>query len=158
MAERDPRQMLERFVRAVNERDLEGLRSVLHPGYVEEYPQSGERIRGADNLYAMVANYPGSGSGPQNVGTTIHVVGSEDRWVMTPSFTPLRISGTGDTYTRIVKALYPDGSEWYVVSVVQFRDGLIAKQTTYFAPMFEAPDWRAQWVERMERDTGAEVR
>ncbi|TMD57743.1 MAG: hypothetical protein E6I87_14405 [Chloroflexi bacterium] len=26
------------------------------------------------------------------------IVGSEDRWVVTPSYTPLRIMGTGDIY------------------------------------------------------------
>jgi hypothetical protein len=35
-----------------------------------------------------------------------------------------------------------------MTSIVEFRDGKIAKQTDYFANAFEAPDWRAQWVQR----------
>jgi hypothetical protein len=34
------------------------------------------------------------------------------------------------------------------VSVVEFRDGKVARETDYFAQPFQAPQWRAQWVER----------
>jgi hypothetical protein len=37
-----------------------------------------------------------------------------------------------------------------MTSIVEFRDGQIAKQTDYFATPFEAPAWRSQWVERTE--------
>ena len=41
------------------------------------------------------------------------------------------------------------GEKFYLTSVVEFRGGKIAKQTEYWASPFEAPGWRAQWVERM---------
>ena len=44
---------------------------------------------------------------------------------------------------------YADGSRYLGVSLMEFRDGLISKETDYFAEPFVAPQWRAQWVERM---------
>jgi hypothetical protein len=35
------------------------------------------------------------------------------------------------------------------VSVIELRDGKVAKETDYFAQPFQAPQWRSQWVERM---------
>jgi hypothetical protein len=31
---------------------------------------------------------------------------------------------------------------------MEFRDGKVAHETQYFADPFDAPAWRAQWVER----------
>jgi hypothetical protein len=31
---------------------------------------------------------------------------------------------------------------------MEFRDGKVARETQYFADLFDAPAWRAQWVER----------
>ena len=36
-----------------------------------------------------------------------------------------------------------------VMYAYELRDGKISKQTTFFAQEFEAPAWRARWVERM---------
>jgi hypothetical protein len=33
--------------------------------------------------------------------------------------------------------------------VIEVKDDKIIKQTTYFGQPFEAPAWRAEWVERM---------
>ncbi len=62
----------------------------------------------------------------------------------------VRISGAGDMHTAILKLRYPDGSTWFMVALIEVRDGLIGKSTTYFAPVFDAPEWRQQWVERLE--------
>jgi hypothetical protein len=35
------------------------------------------------------------------------------------------------------------------VSVLEFRDGKVIKETDYFGQPFTAPEWRAQWVERI---------
>jgi hypothetical protein len=83
------------------------------------------------------------------------VVGSEDKWVLTPTFTTLRIEGTGDVYTIVLKAIYPPNSLWYLTSIVELRDQLVWRATTIFGEAFDPPEWRAQWVERMseaERD------
>jgi hypothetical protein len=36
------------------------------------------------------------------------------------------------------------------VMIVEFRDGKIVRETRYYADPFEAPAWRAEWVESME--------
>ena len=42
------------------------------------------------------------------------------------------------------------GRSWHVVAILDFRGDRIARSTEYFAPVFEAPAWRAAWVERYE--------
>ena len=58
-------------------------------------------------------------------------------------------SGGGNTGTITLKAKYPDGSDWWVVSLYHLRDGRIAQTTSFFAPVYPAPEWRRQWVERL---------
>ena len=144
------RELVERYAAAITG-PLDVLESLRHPDFVEEWPQSGERIRGAAAMRAIDEHYPAR----PTEGGAVRVVGSEDRWVQTPTFTNLRIEGSGDTYTVVLKALYPPDSLWYVVMIVQLRDGLAWRVRTYFSEAFEAPDWRASWVETMtqaERD------
>jgi hypothetical protein len=45
---------------------------------------------------------------------------------------------------------YGEGHVFSVVVVFELRDGKIWRDTRYYAEPFEAPEWRAQWVERME--------
>jgi hypothetical protein len=97
-----------------------------HDDYVMEMPQSGERVRGRDNMRAMQEAFPNP---PQAV--LRRIVGSGDVWVMEAT----------STY---------DGTDVYLVAdIFEFRDGKIAKETRYYSQPFEAPAWRAQWVERM---------
>jgi hypothetical protein len=112
---------------------------------VMEWPQSGERIRGWANVRALHEHYPGGL--PKDLDGK--VIGSEDKWVVGPSFNVLRIEGTGDVYTLIGSATYPDGQTWQVVSVVELRSGKIAKTTEVYGAPFDPPAWRSQWVERM---------
>jgi len=111
---------------------------------VVEYPQSGERIRGWDNVRAAHENYPGGL--PQEVEGK--ALGSEDKWVLGPSYNVLRIEGTGDVYTLIGSARYPDGQIWQVMSLLELRSGKIAKSTEIYGAPFDPPPWRAKWVER----------
>ena len=139
----EPRAVFEAFLRAVNSRDEAALDALVHPDYLESYPQSGEQTRGAENLRAIIEHYPG---GYEDKGLD-RVVGSEDRWVVTPAFTLLRIEGAGDTFTSVQRARYPDGSAWQVVSIGEIRDGRVWRVQTFFAPAFDAPAWRSAWVE-----------
>ena len=59
--------------------------------FAETYVQSGERLNGLASVQGMAENYPG---GYEGLGTP-RVVGAEDRWVTTPSFTLLRMGGVG---------------------------------------------------------------
>ena len=98
--------------------------------FVQEWPQSGERIRGRDNVKAINDNYPAM------TGTA-------------PRLSLRRVSGEGTH--RVVEGTidYGDGTPVSYVGVLELRDGKIAAVTEYFANPFEAPAWRAQWVERI---------
>jgi hypothetical protein len=76
------------------------------------------------------------------------LVGAEDRWVLTPTFAPLRIEGSGDVYTYVGTVRYPNGQTWQMIAIIELRAGKIARMTAWFAAPFEAPAWRAPFVER----------
>jgi hypothetical protein len=40
-----------------------------------------------------------------------------------------------------------DGDRFNVIVIHQWRDGLVDSETSYYAAPFEAPAWRARWVE-----------
>lgn len=145
-----PRQLFERWVKAVNEQDRALLASVLHPDYVDEMPQSGERTRGAANLFAILDNYPRFDEMLNNVSEA-ELIGAEERLVLTPSFRVVQVVGEAEVHTVTARARYPDGSHWYMITLVRIRDGLIHRTTTFYAPEYPAPEWRAPWVERMQR-------
>jgi hypothetical protein len=44
-----------------------------------------------------------------------------------------------------------EGKRAYTVSIMEFRDGKVSHETQYFADPFDAPAWRAQWVERVHQ-------
>jgi hypothetical protein len=41
------------------------------------------------------------------------------------------------------------GNRAHACEIVDFEDGKIKRARAYIAEHFEAPEWRAQWVERM---------
>ncbi len=145
------REVLERWIAIVNARDFDSLPTILTEDYINDWPQSGERIRGWRNLKATFENYPGG----LQVGNVLvsRVVAPEDLWLMTPTFTIVRVTGTQDVCTAVTKTRYPDGSDWYIVIIAEVRDGRIRKATNFFAPCFPAPEWRAQWAEQIQADT-----
>ena len=59
MSEEWNRNTLERYVQALARQDLDTIEDHLHDDYVEEYPQSSERIRGKHNGRSILQNYPG---------------------------------------------------------------------------------------------------
>ena len=151
MPDTNPRELVERRIAAMNARDWDALEPLLHPDYFEDYPQSGERIRGYANVRAALETYPG-GLDRGGVADAAEVIGGEDRWVMTPNFSVLKVTGTADVYTVVARATYPDGSRWFVISLTRASEGRLRSATTYFAPEFAAPEWRAHLVEPMPPD------
>jgi ketosteroid isomerase-like protein len=140
------REIVERFAQAIEAKDFDAQAALTAEDYVEEMPQSGERIRGRANHQAIVRAYPG-GVGTAASGT---IIGSEDKWVTGPSFNVLRVMGSGDTYTYVAEVDYPNGETWHLIAMVKVREGKIARSTTWYAAPFEAPDWRAPYVERFK--------
>lgn len=143
MAEFSARALFEAFLLALNSGEIDTMLGMLHPEYEEEYPQSGEHIRSAGALRQILEHYPG---GLPNTRVE-RVIGGEDRWVMTPSATLLRIEGTGNVYTAAQRVQYPDQSWWHAVSIVEIRDQKIYRLQSFYAQDFEPPAWRSSWVE-----------
>jgi hypothetical protein len=148
MAEQSGRATAEAFLRLIEAKDFDGQMAMLADDYVDEMPQSGERIRGKANWRVIIDHYPGG------VGTmdrdNRRIVGADDQFVMTPSFSILRIEGSGNTFTYAGTVRYANGATWHIIAIVEVRGGKIAKTTTYYAEPFSPPEWRAPFVERME--------
>jgi ketosteroid isomerase-like protein len=138
-------EIVELFSRAVPH-DVDALKQYFHEDFVQEFPQSRERFEGFE---AFAQANRGLSTGKAEDREVQHIRGSEDKYVVTPSFTTLRITGTGDQYTIENRSRYPDGSIWYVVTVLEFRGDKISKATNYFAAPFDAPESRAEWAKRM---------
>jgi SnoaL-like domain len=103
--------------------DFEVEHQIYREDAMLEYPQSGERIGGRRNIQSSRAAQP-----------------SQKRFKMR------RIIGAGDLWvTEFV--LTHDGS--YTVSIMEFRDGKVTRETQYFGDPFEPGPSRVQWVERM---------
>jgi hypothetical protein len=98
--------------------------------FVEEWPQSGERLTKAASL-RLGESYPAMS------GTS-------------PRFTYKRMLGGGDMFVVEGTIDYGDGVPVSYVGIGELRGDKIAKMTEYFANPFEAPAWRADFVERME--------
>ena len=148
MAELTNREIVERFVQAQATADPGLGDEHIAEDLIEDYPQSGERIRGRANRRAIFDSYPGRAEqefGPNAVRTVV----GDDQWVMTPAMTLARINGSGERFTATGLIRYPNGETFHLIQLIELRGGKIARLTTYFAAPFEAPAWRARWVERM---------
>jgi SnoaL-like protein len=143
----DHHAIVTRLVKTLNEKNYDLWETLVTEDYFEEYPQSGEVIRGPKNVRASVENYP-QGLGRDTLDMSdARLAATDARWVRTPTFTFVRAEGTGNVGTAAFKARYPDGSTWWIVMLYELRGDRLAKATAFFAPLFEAPAWRKPYVE-----------
>jgi hypothetical protein len=149
------RDTIARYVAAIHDQDLDTLASLQHPDFVEDWPQSRERIRGRANFRKIMEQYPGGLAGADADVSMDRVVGGEDRWMIAPTFAMVRVSGADDVHTAIVKLRYPNGDEWFMVALIELKDGLIHHLTSFFAPTYPSPGWRHDIVERIPDSQGA---
>ena len=98
--------------------------------FIQEWPQSGERLSKESSI-KLAENYP------QMAGTT-------------PSFSYRRMLGGGDVFVIEGTIDYGDGVPVNYVGIGELRDGKVARMTEYFANPFEAPAWRADFVEKTD--------
>src|SRR6188472_3097692 len=129
------RQVVERYGRSMAENDLDAQMALTHEDYECRYPQSGEVIRGPANVRAIVEHYPGS-TGEGLAPTIERIVGTDDKWVSTPSFPSwslVHVTGSGDDFTMTGKITYPNGETWHVVGLLTLLDGRIWREVDYFA-------------------------
>ncbi len=120
--------MQEHEVRELFERLREAMDPALeyehrHQVYLLELPQSGERLD-RDGLRRLQESFPGGHA---------------------PRIRLLRLTGGGDVWFGESLIHYADGTVFYGVSRVEFRDGKMWRETRYYAEPFEVPAWRADW-------------
>jgi hypothetical protein len=119
------RAALDRHWAASDANDFDAEHEIYRDDAVLEYPQSGERIRGRRNIQASRFAQPS-----KKRFAVQRILGAEDLWV-----------------TELV--LTYDGAPTYTVSVMEFKDGKVARETQYFGDPFKPGPSRAQWVELM---------
>ena len=123
------RRTIERLLEVLDAGRTDQMDELFHDDSVMEWPQSGERVVGGDNRRAIYSRFPSL-----------------------PKVQPRRIRCSGDLCVAEATLTYDGGDPLQAVFVFELRDGKIAHETGYWASPFDAPEWRAAWV---ERETGA---
>jgi hypothetical protein len=129
------RGFFERFATAVNARDTETVESMIHPDFMAEIPQSGERSRGIRAFLEQLENYPG---GSPEIPLDAELIGGEGRWAMSPGYTVVPLANETE-FTLITNARYPDGTLWHIVVILELRDEKLFRMQNFFAPDLAAP-------------------
>ncbi len=120
-----PEQLVSRYWRAFDEARFEDVRPLLAEGFVAEWPQTGEVIRGADNYIGLNAAYPGRWR------CRFRDILRQDDCVVT------RVEIT-------------DGAHMvHATSFFTIAGGRIAHARKFFANAMESPFDRGQWTENM---------
>jgi len=124
MSDADVRAALQCHWKASDANDFDAEHHIYRADAVLEYPQSGERIRGRQNIQASRAAQPND-----------------------KRFNVRRVSGGGDLWISELVLTY-DEKPYYVVSIMEFEAGEVIRETQYFGEAFESGPSRAQWVEK----------
>lgn len=115
--------VIERLIQCINDRKIEVMDELFHDDAVMDWPQSGERVVGAENRRGIYGAFP-----------------------QLPTITPRRMLSDGDLVVAEATLDYGSGSAFKTVFIFEMRDGKIAKETAYWSEPFDAPEWRAKWV------------
>ncbi len=117
---------LNRHWAASDANDFDAEHDIYRHDAVLEYPQSGERIRGRDAIQASRAAQPNA-----------------------KRFSVRRVVGMGNLWVTELIITY-DGQPSWSVSIMEFVNNEVARETQYFGDPFQPGPSRARWVERME--------
>ncbi len=121
-------EIVRQFWTLMQTNDFEAVAAVLAPDFVLEWPQTKERIRGAERFVRMNADYPAHG-----------------RW----QFTIHRI--VGDEHEAVSDVAITDGvQQARAISFFETADGRVRRLVEYWPEPYEAPANRAHLVERFE--------
>ena len=126
MEDREVRAALDRHWAASDANDFAAEHQIYREDAVLEYPQSGERIRGRANIQASRTVQPNL-----------------------KHFSVRRIVGAGNLWVTEFVLTY-DGRPSYTVSIMEFSEGKVARETQYFADPFAPGPSRAHLVELMK--------
>jgi len=121
------REALDAHWRASAMGDINAEHAIYADDAICDYPQSGERILGRNNLQALRSHHPDKPSGFH----VKRILGKDDLWITEYTIT------------------YRQGRPVYTVSIMEFSNDKVVHETQYFADQFEAPAWRSQWVRRI---------
>ena len=121
----DVRAALRRHWAASDASDFVAEHAIYADEAVLEYPQSGERIRGAHNIQASRMAQPNR-----------------------KRFSVRRVLGAGGLWISELVLTY-DEQPMFVVSIMEFEGDKVVRETQYFGEPFEPGPSRARWVERM---------
>jgi|SRR5215217_2988992 hypothetical protein len=127
LEEMDEQQASQFLTDLVSNLTAERLYQISHEDYTMEMPQSRERIRGREKMREFQEAYPN----PPSIQVR-RVLVRDGLWVL---------EGVND---------YGGKQVYNVAVIIELKDGKMWRDTRYYAEPFEAPEWRAQWVERME--------
>lgn len=116
--------VVNRLIACINDRRVELMDELFHDDAIMHWPQSGELVRGAENRRGIYNAFP-----------------------QLPTITLRRLVSGGNLVVAEASLDY-DGPKYATVFIFEFRDGKIAKETAYWSEAFDAPAWRAQWVEK----------
>ena len=125
MKDSDIRAALDRHWAASDANDFAEEHAIYRVDAILDYPQSGERIRGRANIQASRQVQPNR-----------------------KRFSVRRITGSGNLWVSEYVLSY-DGQPSLTVSIMEFLDGSVARETQYFGDPFEPGASRARWVERL---------
>ena len=122
----DNKKLLEHFWDLMRTNDFYTAAELFHDEFMLEWPQSGERIRGRENFAVLNSAFP-----------------AEGRW----HFTINQIVAEGDMVVTDVTVT--DGKRTdRAITFSTIKEGKIWKQVEFWPEPFDAPEWRAQWVEK----------
>ncbi len=148
---------VELYRRASAEIDIATLARLRHPDYTCTYPQSGECFVGHENWAAAHQDYADRVTARNLERATVKGGEQKTKVVTTAAgslpfvSTPVvQVSDTGDLVVLEGQGNWPDGKAYNYVLILEYRDGLVWRETQYFAEPFEAPEWRAEFTERAE--------
>ena len=96
---------------------------------VLEWPQSGERVRGKQQIVALHQASP-----------------------VTIDFETRRTIGCGDLWVTETTIRYDGARPTSAVFIMEFEDGKVVRETDYFGEPFDPPQYRSQWIELMDDD------
>ncbi|HEX7172344.1 MAG TPA: hypothetical protein VF365_07050 [Candidatus Limnocylindria bacterium] len=140
-----------RYIEAGARNELDALEQMRTPDWQLRWPATDELVPSSAAYRTIHENFPGGFPRFDE----IRVAGPEDRFLLTPAYTIVRVAGTGDLWLAEARVRYGDGSEWCLAKVLELRDGKVHRETDYWAPVEEPPLWRVTMTDRLSQTKGA---
>lgn len=117
-------ELVKKFWQLFSDQKWDASIDLLHSDFVAIWPQSRERMIGAQNFVNVNRHYPGNHK--------IEV---------------LHAFESGNKVLTTVWIQADTGQKTFTNSIFEIKDGKILKTEEYWAEPYAAPEWRKQWVE-----------